>query len=210
MPIFWKETFIPGQPPLLNILTQNTPYHLKLLFSTTLMLIHINTFDIVQVIQNISLENSLKMVEFSLRLVIQNPSLRQPSLHGSHDDRMAEKLPALCHSLAQLLSSWPHYSVHLWTLRWCLFQEKVLWAVQGGRCGWGSRGVRYIDKQYWLSIYRHILKISISIWPFLKISISIWPFLEISISIWPFLKISTSILTRPFLKIWISKRTRKY
>ena len=40
-----------------------------------------------------------------------------------------------------------------------------------------SRGVRYIDKPYRLSIYRHVLKISISI------SISIRSLLKISISI---------------------------
>ena len=133
MPNFWKETFILEQPPLLNILTQS-----------------------------ICLENSFKMVEFRLRSIIQISSLRQPSHHGSLSDGMAKKFPAFCNSLAQFLSSWPHHSVNLWTL-WCLFQEKVLWAVQGGRCGWGSRGVRYIDKQYWLSIYLHFLKISISI-----------------------------------------------
>ena len=166
MPNFWKETFILGQPPLLNILTQS-----------------------------ICLENSFKMVEYRLRSIIQNSSLRQPSHYGSLSDGMAKKFPAFCNSLAQFLSSWPHYSVNLWT-HWCLFQEKVLWAVQGGRCGWGSRGVRYIDKQYWLSIYRHFLKISISIWPFLKISISIRLFLKISISI--------STLIRTFLKISIS------
>ena len=59
------------------------------------------------------------------------------------------------------------------------------------------RGVRYIDKPYRLSIYRHILKISISIRSLLKISISISisikTFIEISISIRTFLKISISI-----------------
>ena len=63
-----------------------------------------------------------------------------------------------------------------------------------------SRGVRYIDKPYRLSIYRHILKISISISisirSLLKISISIKTFIEISISI--------SISIRTFLKISIS------
>ena len=59
-----------------------------------------------------------------------------------------------------------------------------------------TRGVRYIDKPYRLSIYRHVLKISISIRSLLKISISI------SISIRTFWKISISI--RTFLKISIS------
>ena len=35
-----------------------------------------------------------------------------------------------------------------------------------------NRGVRHTDKPYRLSIYRHFLKILISIWPFLEISIS--------------------------------------
>ena len=58
----------------------------------------------------------------------------------------------------------------------------------------GTRGVRYIDKPYRLSIYRHVLKISISI------SISIKTFIEISISISirTFLKISISISIRSF------------
>ena len=58
--------------------------------------------------------------------------------------------------------------------------------------------VRYIDIEYWLSIYRHFWKISISIliWSFLKISISI------TISIRQFWKISISksILIRQFWK----------
>jgi len=53
-----------------------------------------------------------------------------------------------------------------------------------------ARGVRYIDKPYRLSVYRHFLKISISI------SISIRSLLKISISI--------SISIRTFLKISIS------
>ena len=59
-----------------------------------------------------------------------------------------------------------------------------------------ARGVRYIDKPYRLSIYRHVLKISITIRSLLKISISIKTFVEISISI--------SISIRTFLKISIS------
>ena len=63
----------------------------------------------------------------------------------------------------------------------------------GGGGGEAPRGVRYIDKPNRLTIYRHLLKISISISirTFLKISISI-PiriFLKISISIRTFLKI---------------------
>ena len=67
-----------------------------------------------------------------------------------------------------------------------------------------SRGVRYIDKPYRLSIYRHVLKISISI------SISIRSLLKISISISISIKtfieisISISISIRTFLKISIS------
>jgi len=63
-----------------------------------------------------------------------------------------------------------------------------------------SRGVRYIDKPYRLSIYRYVLKISISIRSLLKISISISikTFIEISISIRTFLKISISISIRSF------------
>ena len=65
--------------------------------------------------------------------------------------------------------------------------------------GWPApRGVPYIDKPYRLSIYRHFLKISISI------SISIRSLLKISISIRTFLKISISISIRTFLKISIS------
>ena len=56
-----------------------------------------------------------------------------------------------------------------------------------------TRGVRYIDKPYRLSIYRHFMKISISI------SISIRSLLKISISI--------SISIRTFLKISISIRS---
>ena len=65
---------------------------------------------------------------------------------------------------------------------------------QGGK-GWPNgrprpRGVRYIDKPYRLSIYRHFLKISI------PISISVRSLLKISISI--------SIPIRTFWKISIS------
>ena len=60
------------------------------------------------------------------------------------------------------------------------------------------KGVRYIDKPYRLSIYRHVLKISISIRSLLKILISI------SISIKTFIEISISISIRTFLKISIA------
>ena len=78
----------------------------------------------------------------------------------------------------------------------------------GMRDSWcRSRGVRYIDKPYRLSIYRHVLKISISI------SISIRSLLKISISISISIKtfieisISISISIRTFLKISISIRS---
>ena len=66
------------------------------------------------------------------------------------------------------------------------------------------RGVRYIDKPYRLSIYRHVLKISISI------SISIRSLLKISISIKTFIEISISISIRTFLKISISISIRSF
>ena len=72
------------------------------------------------------------------------------------------------------------------------------------QCTLCTRGVRYIDKPYRLSIYRHVLKISISI------SISIRSLLKISISISISIKtfieisISISISIRTFLKISIS------
>ena len=62
-----------------------------------------------------------------------------------------------------------------------------------------NRGVRYSDKPYRFSIYRHVLKISISIRSLLKISISI----SISISIKTFIEISISISIRTFFKISI-------
>ena len=79
--------------------------------------------------------------------------------------------------------------------------------VKNEKKDWNSledRGVRYIDKPYRLSIYRHVLKISISI------SISIRSLLKISISISISIKtfieisISISISIRTFLKISIS------
>ena len=99
-----------------------------------------------------------------------------------------------------------------------VFSIKIWSGMRGWLClcVWG-RGVRYIDKPYRLSIYRHVLKISISIRSLLKISISISisikTFIEISISISisirTFLKISISISIsiRSFQKISISIRT---
>ena len=77
--------------------------------------------------------------------------------------------------------------------------QSIINRIQKKICEPG-RGVRYIDKPYRLSIYRHVLKISISIRSLLKISISI----SISIKTFIEISISISISIRTFLKISIS------